>query len=86
MSIVSNTKDTLYDGYSVASTGYVYTSEGSTALTDGWFSARYDENIIQNGFKGVSNKTLTIFSSNPLDTDQAFRLAKSDLPRLTYRE
>ena len=49
MSIVSNTKDTLYDGYSVASTGYVYTSEGSTALTDGWYSARYDENILQIG-------------------------------------
>ena len=49
MSVKSNTKDTLYDGYSVASTGYVYTSEGSSALTDGWYSIRYDDNIIQIG-------------------------------------
>ena len=49
MSIISNTTDTIYDGYSVASTGYVYTSEGSSALVDGWFSARYDDTTLQIG-------------------------------------
>jgi len=45
--IISNTGRTLYNGYDVASTNYVYTENASVGTDDGWHPARADHIAIQ---------------------------------------
>lgn len=47
MSIVSQYARIIYNGYNVASTNYVYTSNASTGADDGWYSCKTDHVALQ---------------------------------------
>jgi len=59
MSIISQTGRSIFSGTNVATTNYIYTSEGGSASTDGWYSAKYDHVVVQAGVATLTATTLT---------------------------
>lgn len=50
MSIVSSIQRTIYSGLNItATTQYGYTNSASYAITDGWFSSKYTDYVVQIG-------------------------------------
>lgn len=45
--IISQANRVVYNGYIVASTSYVYDSDGGTGANDGWVNSKYDDVYLQ---------------------------------------
>ena len=57
--IVSRSRKTLFDGYSVASTGYVYNSSGESDSDSGWFTSKADYCFITYSCATLTSSGLT---------------------------
>jgi len=45
--IISQANRVVYNGYKVASTSFVYDSDGGTGASDGWVLSKYDDVVLQ---------------------------------------
>lgn len=68
MSITTQYARTIYDGYDVASTNYVYTSNGSTGADDGWYICKTDHVAIQVCAATMNTASLTYRIEGRSDT------------------
>ena len=49
MPVLTNTERTVFSGYNIATTGYIYNANASAGINDGWQTARSDEIVVQMG-------------------------------------
>lgn len=58
MSIINQTSKSIYSGYDVSATAFVYTTTGAAGINDGWTESKYTNKAVQIGLATLTDSKL----------------------------